>query len=284
MYAERMEIMKDVFCTGCGSKLKGDADFCGACGAPQNESSGDSASARFKASQERLSPQYQNQGQGAIYTPKHKTPASKIVIIAAICLIAASGLYLGAYKLFIKPASSAPIIALKTSGIVATGEGILLPTIIPTEAPVFSSEPVPDTVDYSAIIGDKNTPGITEEQATELFGNPITHNVENFPDGSASLFLAYDTFTLKYFIENGNTTYCREIEITKTPSRISVYGLSMGMGADDVDAILASSPFEINYKDPDGSYCVFDDKLSGCQISIYFADGIVDDIFISNFS
>ena len=152
-------------------------------------------------------------------------------------------------------------------------------TPLPTPVPTLTPAPTSVQIGYDAVILQYDVSGITEDEAYQMFGQPISRDLVEYPD-STDVFLTYDTFILKFYNEDDTTTNCYEVQIISTPCPIDVFGLEIGMGTADVEAEMAGSPFELDYQEEDGSYWVYSNLMTGQNIFVDFIDGTVIDFSV----
>jgi hypothetical protein len=221
--------------------------------------------------------------------PSGKTPLWQILLLIGAGLLLTGALVFGAFKFFIgAPTLDTAAYALKEEAAddiqvtapPAAGSPAQTPLPAPTDMPAQAQSPAPTPapfagVDFNSIVVGYEGPGITEDMAYRMFGQPLNREPVDYPD-SVSIFLTYDSFVLKFPTE-GEAAACYEVEITKAPCPISVFGLEVGMDMAQVEVIMANTPFETDYQDPDEAYWTYTNLSTGQMIFIDFSNRIVTD-------
>lgn len=137
------------------------------------------------------------------------------------------------------------------------------------------------TIKYDTLLVGRTSPGITEQEAYALFGDPITSDPIDYDDETYIEF-RYDSFLLRFLYKGDDMMPCSEIEVTGRPCPVYVCGLSVGMTSEEASYSLGSSPFTYVYSTQDDSCWVYEDAENGYGLVIYFSDsGTVADILVS---
>jgi hypothetical protein len=152
-------------------------------------------------------------------------------------------------------------------------------TLKPTTTP---AQPAPSaaTVLFSDIIGQTGVAAITEDQAIQMFGQPLSRELGQ-DDADYFMDLKYNSFTLTFTVINGITTTCEGISVFANPCLIGMCDLAIGMNVDNVKTKMTAAQFVVEsaYNPEYGAYEYYKNAFTGHEIAIEYVDGIVTGYF-----
>ena len=307
--------MSQTFCTRCGNALTGSAAFCSRCGAPiKTVSTGSPAPQTPPATQVMAR---QQQVQTAPYAPPAPpsaaarqaggAPAAMKVLLSALSVLLAAGIGLCIWRVAGGPSGKgvSGYSGMKSGAYAQSGAStLLLPPAGITVDDYVLEDPPPDALQgdgesvngdtgaasstflplgrlagYDELVMGLSSPGITEQEAVALFGDPISREDYGY-DEETYLLLDYGAFRLFFPMLDGETSPCVEAEVTDVSSRVWVYDLTIGMDRETVDFALLGSPFSLVYEGEAGSYLVYEEESTGRYLDICFKNGAVSDFLV----
>ena len=289
------------FCVGCGAPRPAMGQEAGPYAAQGSNTPGQGMPPPFDPPAQKY----------AAYKAPLKKPVLPVVLLAVSCVLLAGALTFAGIKfVFNKPGALGAEKSVNVAAMDQPKEEALTPQITESETPLPSQtasaaapavspsaqpsvvpspspsvvppapEPSPSapstavSIDFTNIIGKTGAAAITEDQAIQMFGQPLSRE-KGVDDADEYVDLKYDSFILEFSLVNGKTTNCISVEVTANPAPIAMCGLAIGMSAADSDAIMKAANFAVSYDPKDGTLLDYKNASTGQEIEVDYNNGVV---------